>query len=122
MKPLFPPDNVIYLVCGKVDRTPLPTFPQALRRLLQLMSSQKGDIFTLEKRGHFYFGLTGVLKTTSNVVFFTKKKVTTQPGMGKNKKWCDWRAYALQAHHHFPEITPSVKPQPVRKTKACVRQ
>ena len=58
MKPLFPLDNVIYLVCGKVDSKPLPTFPQTLRRLLLLMSPQKEDISTLEKRGHFYFGLT----------------------------------------------------------------
>ena len=59
MKSLVPPDEVKYLACGKVDRKPLPTFPQALRLLLLQMSPQKGDISTLEKRGHFYFGLTG---------------------------------------------------------------
>ena len=59
MKPLVPPDELQYQACGKVDRKPLPTFPQALLlRLLWLMSPQKGDISTLEKRGHFYFGLT----------------------------------------------------------------
>ena len=58
MKPLVPPDEVKYLAYGKVDRKPLPTFPQALRLLLVQMSLQKGDISTLEKRGHFYFGLT----------------------------------------------------------------
>jgi hypothetical protein len=45
-----------------VDRKPLPTFPQALLlRLIWLMSSHKGDISTLEKRGHFYFGLTQLI-------------------------------------------------------------
>ena len=59
MKPLVPPDEIQCKACGKVDRKPLPTFPQALLlRLLWLMSSHKGDISTLEKRGHFYFGLT----------------------------------------------------------------
>ncbi len=59
MKLLVPPDEIQYQACGKVDRKPLPTFPQALLlRLLWLMSSHKGDISTLEKRGHFYFGLT----------------------------------------------------------------
>ena len=47
MKPLFPANNVKHLVCGKVDRKPLPTFPQTLRRLLLLMSP---------KKGHLYFG------------------------------------------------------------------
>ena len=60
MKPLVLPDEIAYQACGKVDRKPLPTFPQALLlRLLWPMSPQKGDISTLEKRGHFYFGLTG---------------------------------------------------------------
>jgi len=60
MKPLVLPDEIEYQACGKVDRKPLPTFPQALLlRLLWPMSPQKGDISTLEKRGHFYFGLTG---------------------------------------------------------------
>ena len=59
MKPLVLPDDLQYQACGKVDRKPLPTFPQALLlRLLWPMSPQKGDISTLEKRGHFYFGLT----------------------------------------------------------------
>jgi hypothetical protein len=59
MKPLVLPDEIEYQACGKVDRKPLPTFPQALLlRLLWPMSPQKGDISTLEKRGHFYFGLT----------------------------------------------------------------
>ena len=35
-----------------------PTFPQR-RRLLLLSLKPKGDISTLENRGHFYFGLTG---------------------------------------------------------------
>jgi hypothetical protein len=59
MNPLIPPEEVQYQACGKVDRKPLTTFPQALRLLLIQMSLQKGDISTLEKRGHFYFGLTG---------------------------------------------------------------
>ena len=59
MKLLVPPDETQCQACGKVDIKPLPTFPQALLlRLLWLMSSHKGDISTLEKRGHFYFGLT----------------------------------------------------------------
>ena len=59
MKLLVPPDETQCQACGKVDRKPLPTFPQALLlRLIWLMSSHKGDISTLEKRGHFYFGLT----------------------------------------------------------------
>ena len=59
MKPLVLPDEIEYQACGKVDRKPLPTFPQALLlRLPWPMSPQKGDISTLEKRGHFYFGLT----------------------------------------------------------------
>ena len=44
--------------CGYVDNSPLrselPTYPQ----LLRLGPRSKGDISTLLKRGHFYFGLT----------------------------------------------------------------
>jgi len=59
MKPLVLPDEIEYQACGKVDRKSLPNFPQALLlRLLWPMSPQKGDISTLEKWGHFYFGLT----------------------------------------------------------------
>ena len=60
MKLLAPPDETQCQACGKVGSGFLSTFPQALLlRLLWLMSSHKGDISTLEKRGHFYFGEKG---------------------------------------------------------------
>ena len=74
MKPLVPPDEVQYQACGKVDRKPLPTFPQALLlRLLWLMSSHKGDISTLEKRGHFYFGLTRLIFQNNGCTIIPQK-------------------------------------------------
>ena len=70
MKPLVPPDEIQYQACGKVGSGFLSTFPQALLlRLLWPMSPQKGDIYTLEKRGHFYFGLTGTLVMIDMLIY-----------------------------------------------------
>lgn len=58
--------------CGYVDNSPLrselPTYPQ----LLRLGPRLKGDISTLLKRGHFYFGLTGaVIQNLTVPIFIT---------------------------------------------------
>lgn len=62
----------------KWTEKPLPTFPQALRLLLVEMSSQKGDISTLEKWGHFYFGLTVMKYLIENVNDVSELDVSTR--------------------------------------------
>ncbi len=67
LHPLIDDNKTAY---GKVDRRALTTFPQALRSLQ--VFPKKGDISTLQKKGHFYFVLTRKLNTLTKYLIHVK--------------------------------------------------